>query len=65
MSRVLSIRISSELYKRLKAEDKPLKEMVITALNRMYTGVYNKEIEDEYQKTCEEVDAFLRGLEAK
>ena len=63
MSKVLSIRISNELYKRLKAEDKPLKELVITALNLMYTGVCNKEIDYEYQKTCREIDKYLEGIE--
>jgi len=78
MSRVLTVRIDNELYKQLKSQSMPTRELVTIALSEClsklndktetkvygaYTPVNIKENENKYHRTVKEVDAFLSSLE--
>ena len=79
MSRVLTVRLDDNLYKRLKSQSMPTRELITNALTEYlsklndktetkvygaYTPVNIKENENKYQRTVKEIDAFLSHLEA-
>ena len=80
MSKVLTVRLDDNLYKRLKSLSMPpTRQLVTNALTEYlsklndktetkvyvaYTPVNIKENENKYQRTVKEIDAFLSNLEA-
>ena len=79
MSRVLTVRLDDNLYKRIKSQSMPTRELVTIALTEYlfrleskteskvyapYTGVNRKENEDGYTNTKRKVDQILSHLEA-
>jgi hypothetical protein len=78
MSKVLTVRLDDILYKRLKSQSMPTRELVTIALTEYlsklngktetkvyapYTGVNRKENKDEYRNTRWKVDQILGHLE--
>ena len=79
MSRVLTVRLDDNLYKRLKSQSMPTRELVTIVLTEYlsrleskteskvytpYTGVNRKENEDGYTNTKRKVNQILSHLEA-
>ena len=78
MSKVLTVRIDNKLYKRLKSQSMPTRELVTIALSEylsrlesktvsnvygVHTGLNRKENEDEYQAVRCKIDQILSHLE--
>lgn len=77
MSKVLTVRLDNDLYKRLKSQSRPTRELVTKAIGEYlsklecktetkvygaYTGLNRKKIPDDYESICKWLDS-LTGAE--